>query len=116
MNEVVEFVFRHGYSLLFAWVLAEGAGLPLPSAPVLLAAGALAGTRRMYLLAVVAMPLLAAAICDTSWYLLGRLRCGRFPRLICPISLEPDPSVAPTQLPFERRGAWALAIAKFVPG
>jgi membrane protein DedA with SNARE-associated domain/rhodanese-related sulfurtransferase len=116
MNEIVEFVFRHGYSLLFAWVLAEGAGLPLPSAPVLLAAGALAGTRRMYLLAVVAMPLLAAAICDTSWYMLGRWRGARVLRLICRISLEPDSCVRRTQISFDRRGPWALAIAKFVPG
>ena len=31
-----------GYLVLFAWVLAEQIGLPLPAAPALLAAGALA--------------------------------------------------------------------------
>jgi membrane protein DedA with SNARE-associated domain/rhodanese-related sulfurtransferase len=116
MNEIVEFLFRHGYSLLFAWVLAEEAGLPLPSAPVLLAAGALAGTRRMYLPIALAMPLLAATICDTLWYVLGRRRGGAVLRLICRISLEPDSCVRRTQLSFERRGPWALVIAKFVPG
>src|SRR6201998_3256679 len=116
MNEIVKFVFGHGSSLLFAWVLAEGAGLPLPSAPVLLAAGALAGTRRMYLLAVVAMPLLAASICDTFWYLLGRWRGVGVLRLICRISLEPDSCVRRTQLSFERRGPWGLIVSKFVPG
>ena len=116
MNEIVEFLFRHGYSLLFVWVLAEEAGLPVPSAPVLLAAGALAGMRRMNLSVVVAVPLLAATICDTLWYTLGRLRGGAVMRLICRISLEPDSCVRRTQLSFERRGKWALVIAKFVPG
>jgi membrane protein DedA with SNARE-associated domain/rhodanese-related sulfurtransferase len=116
MNEIVEFLVRHGYSLLFAWVLAEEAGLPLPSAPVLLAAGALAGRRRMYLPVVVAVPLLAATMCDTFWYILGRRRGVAVLRFICRISLEPDSCVRRTQLSFERRGAWALVIAKFVPG
>ena len=116
MNQVLEFLLRHGYSLLFAWVLAEQAGLPLPSAPVLLAAGALAGRGRMYLPVAVAMPLLAAMICDTLWYILGRRRGAGILRLICRISLEPDSCVRRTQLSFERRGAWALVIGKFVPG
>jgi membrane protein DedA with SNARE-associated domain/rhodanese-related sulfurtransferase len=116
MNEIIEFLFRHGYSLLFAWVLAEAAGLPLPSAPILLAAGALAGTGRMYLPVAVALPVLAATMCDTLWYTLGR-RYGRSVlRLICRISLEPDSCVRRTQLSFERRGPWALVIAKFIPG
>ena len=116
MNEIIAFLVRHGYSLLFAWVLAEEAGLPLPSAPVLLAAGALAGRRRMYLPVVVAVPLLAATMCDTFWYILGRRRGVGVLRFICRISLEPDSCVRRTQLSFERRGAWALVIAKFVPG
>jgi membrane protein DedA with SNARE-associated domain/rhodanese-related sulfurtransferase len=116
MNEIIDFLVRHGYFLLFAWVLAEEAGLPLPSAPVLLAAGALAGRRLMFLPLAVTVPLLAATICDTFWYTLGRLRGVAVLRLICRISLEPDSCVRRTQISFERRGAWALVIAKFVPG
>ena len=41
MNGTVEFLVRHGYLLLFVWVLAEQLGLPLPSAPLLLAEGPL---------------------------------------------------------------------------
>lgn len=116
MKEIVEFLVRHGYSVLFAWVLAEEVGLPLPSAPMLLAAGALAGTGRMRLELAVALPLLAATMCDTLWYTLGRLRGVGVLRLICRISLEPDSCVRRTQLSFERNGPWALVIAKFVPG
>lgn len=116
MNQAIDFLVRHGYLLLFAWVLAEEAGLPLPSAPVLLAAGALAGRGLMFLPLVVGVPLLAATICDTFWYVLGRLRGVAVLRLICRISLEPDSCVRRTQLSFERRGAWGLLISKFVPG
>src|SRR5690242_7856307 len=114
MNRILEFLLRHGYSLLFGWVLAEQLGLPLPSAPVLLAAGALVGRGRMHLPATVALPLLAATTCDALWYILGRRRGARILKLICRISLEPDSCVRRTQLSFERRGAWALIVAKFV--
>lgn len=116
MNEIVEFLLHHGYSFLFFWVLGEQAGLPIPSAPVLLAAGALAGRMRMNLPAAVVTALVAATICDTLWYILGRTRGNTVLRLICRISLEPDSCVRRTRISFERRGGWALVIAKFVPG
>ena len=43
MSETLQFLVKHGYLVLFAWVFAEQIGLPLPSVPLLLAAGALAG-------------------------------------------------------------------------
>jgi len=43
-TETLHFLVRHGYALLFFWVFVEQAGLPIPSAPLLLAAGALAGS------------------------------------------------------------------------
>ncbi|MGB6545422.1 MAG: hypothetical protein WBE97_07330, partial [Candidatus Acidiferrales bacterium] len=62
MSALVEFLVRHGFLVLFVWVLAEQLGLPLPSAPLLLAAGALAGTHRMNLAMVIALPVAAVAI------------------------------------------------------
>ncbi len=45
LNEVIQFLIQHGYALLFAWVLVEQIGLlPVPAIPLLLAAGALAGS------------------------------------------------------------------------
>ena len=43
MAAPVQFLLHHPYALLFGIVLAEQLGVPLPSVPVLLAAGALAG-------------------------------------------------------------------------
>ena len=47
MNYTLQYLLNHGYSVLFAWVLVEQAGVPIPSAPILLAAGALVGFGRM---------------------------------------------------------------------
>jgi membrane protein DedA with SNARE-associated domain/rhodanese-related sulfurtransferase len=116
MSGIVEFLVRHGYWLLFVWVLAEQLGLPIPSAPLLLAAGALCGRHRMNLNLAIALPILAVLICDSFWYELGRLKGMKVLRWLCRISLEPDSCVRRTQVRFERHGPWELAIAKFVPG
>ena len=42
LNETSQFLIRHGLPLIFAVVLVEQMGLPIPALPVLLAAGALA--------------------------------------------------------------------------
>ena len=44
MHSTLEFLIKHGYMVLLAWVFAEQLGLPIPSLPMMLAAGALAGT------------------------------------------------------------------------
>lgn len=116
MGGVIEFLLRYGYLLLFGWVLAEQLGLPLPSAPLLLAAGALAGTSRMNLAIASALPIVAVAVSDALWYELGRRRGMKLLEWICRISLQPDSCVRKTQLNFERKGEWALVVAKFIPG
>jgi membrane protein DedA with SNARE-associated domain/rhodanese-related sulfurtransferase len=116
MNGIVEFLVRYGYVLLFGWVLAEQLGLPLPSAPLLLAAGALAGTSRMNLAVTLALPLVAVGICDAFWYELGRRRGTKVLHWLCRVSLEPDSCVRRTEGRFERSGPWALVVAKFIPG
>ena len=116
MSGTVEFLVRYGYLLLFAWVLAEQLGLPVPSAPLLLAAGALAGRHRMNLELVIALPIMTVVICDSFWYELGRLKRMRVLQWLCRVSLEPDSCVRRTQVRFERNGPWELVVAKFIPG
>ena len=116
MNEAIHFLIQHGYVLLFAWVLAEQIGLPLPAIPLLLAAGALAGSGRMDLTLALGLAVVAALMGDLVWYYLGRRRGSRVLNLLCRISLEPDSCVRRTENVFVRHGAQALLIAKFVPG
>lgn len=116
MDETFQFLIRHGYSVLFVWVLAEQLGLPLPATPLLLAAGALAGAGQMNLPLAIALAVLASMLGDVSWYEFGRRRGGRVLNLLCRISLEPDSCVRKTETAFVRHGARSLLIAKFVPG
>jgi membrane protein DedA with SNARE-associated domain len=44
MSDTVQVLLQYGYVVLFAVVLAEQIGLPIPAVPVLLGVGALAGT------------------------------------------------------------------------
>lgn len=116
MQPVVEFLVAHGYVIVFVWVLAAQAGVPLPAVPLLLAAGALAGQGRLSLPAVLALALVATLLSDTAWFLLGRRHGVRVLALLCRISLEPDSCVRRTETSFARRGALTLLLAKFVPG
>jgi membrane protein DedA with SNARE-associated domain/rhodanese-related sulfurtransferase len=116
MNETVEFLLKHGYSVLFAFVLAEQLGLPIPSTPVLLAAGALAGLGRMNLPLAWSLAIVASLAGDIVWFVLGRWRGFSILNLLCRISLEPDTCVQKTQTSYSKHGANWLLFAKFVPG
>jgi membrane protein DedA with SNARE-associated domain/rhodanese-related sulfurtransferase len=105
-----------GLGFLFLNVLLEQLGLPIPALPTLLVAGALAAGGRLPALGVITAAVVGCLLGDLSWYAAGRLYGGRVMRLLCRISLTPDVCVSQTQSSFERWGAAALVIAKFVPG
>src|ERR1700685_1096293 len=115
MNETLQFVVRHGYLLVFAWVFVEQAGLPIPSAPLLLAIGALSGMHKRNLALAIAAAVAAAVASDSMWYELGRQKGVRVLQLLCRISLEPDSCVRRTQVSFGKSGARGLLVAKFIP-
>jgi len=116
MHRTLEFLLHHGYVVLLGWVFAEQMGLPLPSMPLLLAAGALAGTGRLSFFASMFYVMLAAVAADSIWYQLGRRKGIRILQLLCKISLEPDSCVRRTEGIFSKQGARSLLLAKFLPG
>ena len=116
MADAIQFLLPHGYALLFGWVLAEQLGLPIPSIPLLLAAGTLAGIGRLNLAYTLLLPVIASLIADLAWYEVGRRRGGRILNLLCRISLEPESCVRRTEDVFQRHGARSLLLAKFIPG
>jgi membrane protein DedA with SNARE-associated domain/rhodanese-related sulfurtransferase len=116
MHKTIEFLLVHGYVVLLVWVFAEQIGLPLPSMPLLLAAGALAGTGRMSFFFSLFVCLVGAVIADSIWYELGRIKGIRILQLLCKISLEPDSCVRRTEGVFSTQGARSLLVAKFFPG
>src|SRR5215510_2433851 len=116
LEQAADFLIRHGYVLLFGWVLLEQMGLPIPAVPLLIAAGALTRAGKMNLTFAVALAFIAVILADLFWYSLGRYRGGRILKLLCRISLEPDSCVRRTENLFVRRGVHSLLVAKFVPG
>ena len=116
MHQPMEFLLRHGYPLLFAMVLAEQLGVPIPSTPVLLAMGALIGTGKYNWAGALSLSVVASMSADSAWYGLGRRRGTSVLKWLCRISLEPDSCVSSTRYWFKRLGGWSLVIAKFVPG
>lgn len=116
MHNMAHYLLQDGYLLLFAAVLAEQIGLPIPSFPVMLAMGALAHSGRYSFSASLGLATLACVLCDLGWYQVGRYRGHKVLNLLCRISLEPDSCVRRTEESFARNGARSLLFAKFVPG
>src|SRR5579871_4333283 len=116
MRDVLPFLLRHGYWVLFVNVLGEQLGLPVPAFPVMLAMGALAGLGYRSFDISLVLAVCAALASDAAWFHLGRQRGGSILGLLCRLSLEPDSCVSNTKGLFSRYGAPSLLFAKFVPG
>lgn len=116
MSETLEFVVRHGYLVLFVWMVADQLGVPIPAIPILLAAGAVAGAGRLSLSLILLVSIVASLLADTLWYEIGRRKGVRVLNFLCRVSLEPDSCVRRTEQVFGRYGARSLLISKFVPG
>lgn len=106
----------YGYLLLFAWVLVEQLGIPLPATPVLLAAGALSAQGQISFAVALIAGVAAALMADTCWFFIGRRYGHHVLRILCKLSLEPTTCVRRTQDSFGRRRGVMLMFAKFVPG
>ncbi len=116
MKASLDFLVRHGYLVLFIWVFLEQLGMPVPSIPLLLAAGALAGARRLSLGTSLSLAVLASIMSDGIWFEIARQRGSSVLSWICRISLEPDSCVRRTEDVYIRHGAKSLLVAKFIPG
>jgi len=116
MSLSTDFLLMYGYLLLFAWVLVEQLGLPLPSAPMLLAAGALAAQKQINFSLALLVAVAAALTADSVWFLVGRRHGHRLLRFLCKLTLEPTTCVRRTEDSFGRRRGTFLMFAKFLPG
>lgn len=116
MNETLQYLVKHGYFVLFASVLLQQLGLPLPSTPFIIAAGALAHSGQLSFGVSLFVAFSAALIADLVWFEIGRLRGIRVLQFLCRVSLEPDYCVRRTENSFARYGAKTLIVGKIVPG
>src|ERR1700728_4710333 len=116
MNGTAEFVIRHGYAVLFFWILGEQGALPIPSVPLLLVCGALAKLGHLSAAPILFFGVLACLIADSAWFQLGRTRGAKVLGFLCRMALEPDSCVRETENGFVRYGVRFLLVSKFIPG
>jgi membrane protein DedA with SNARE-associated domain/rhodanese-related sulfurtransferase len=113
MNRLIT---EYGLALVFANVLLEQLGLPIPAVPTLVVAGALAAEGELSPLAVFGVAFVACMIGDGIWFLAGRRYGRRVMAFLCRVSLSPDSCVRQTEFRFERWGRLTLVLSKFIPG
>lgn len=116
MPHLAELIQLYGVLIVFAIVLVEQFGLPIPAYPVLIVAGALAVDADVSWQLVWLAAIVACLICDVFWFRAGRFYGKRILRLLCKISLSPDSCVNQTEDRFRRFGAKSLLVSKFIPG
>jgi len=109
-------LFDHGRPVLFLWVFADQAGVPVPVVPLLLGVGALAGEQQLGLPVAVALAVAASLLADLLWYAVGRRRGVRALGILCGITLEPDSCVRRAQELFLQHRLRSQLIGKFLPG
>ena len=116
MANLILLLQEYGVLIVFAIVLVEQIGLPIPAFPLLIVAGALSVDGDSSWLAVLSVSVVACLISDYFWFRAGRYYGKRILRLLCKISLSPDYCVSQTEDNFNRWGPKALVVAKFIPG
>ena len=110
------FFLDFGLAAVFGFVLLEQLGAPLPALAVVTLAGAKGAGDWSYIGYALVLAIVASAIGDLAWFWAGRRYGHRVLRLLCRLTLSPDSCVRQTESVYERRGAAAIVIAKFIPG
>jgi membrane protein DedA with SNARE-associated domain len=72
MDITVETLLRHGTLIVFAWVFAVQVGVPIPTAPLLMAVGALGSLGKLSLGWALVGALGGSLVADLLWYGIGR--------------------------------------------
>jgi len=107
---------EYGLVAVFCVVLVQQLGAPLPVLPVMLFAGAQTARDPVFGVYALALAIVASTVGSMPWFWAGQRFGHRVLKLTCRVSLSPDGCVRQTETAFERHGATAVLISKFVPG
>jgi membrane protein DedA with SNARE-associated domain/rhodanese-related sulfurtransferase len=113
---MTDLLVQYGVVLVFAWVFAVQAGMPVPAGPMLLGAGVLSGSGQMNLAPAVGAAIAGALGADVLWYSLGRSRGTRLLETVCRFRMNPDSVVRDAKERFVAHGVRYVVLAKFLPG
>ena len=112
MTHAAQFALAHGAALLFIWILLQQAGVPIPSAPLLIAVGSLASYGHLRLVPSLVAAVTACLLADGFWYRVGRRGWSKSHRFCRPKS---DWKTRVMSLIGRHSGA-SMLLAKFVVG
>lgn len=114
--DLISLVQQYGLVLVFASAFIEQLGIPLPSYPVLVVAGALSHAGGDSLILIIAIGIAGVLMGDLVIYAAGARYGRRALSVVCRLSFARDNCVRRTEDKFGRHGAWALLFVKFLPG
>jgi membrane protein DedA with SNARE-associated domain len=110
-----ESIFREAGWLLFVGILANQAGVPIPAAPWLLAAGMLVASGHLSPVVVVAGAVGGALAADLTWYGLGRWQGARALIGLLRLLRQPPATVDRVTRAFRAHQVGFLWSARFLP-
>jgi membrane protein DedA with SNARE-associated domain/rhodanese-related sulfurtransferase len=116
MESVLAQLSQYGVWVVGVNVLLQQLGLPIPSVPTMMVAGALASMGNINGPAAFALSVCASLAADLLWFAAGRRFGYPVLRFLCKVSLSPDMCVRQTEGIFERWGFYSVVLSKFVPG
>jgi membrane protein DedA with SNARE-associated domain len=116
MDSLLAELWAHGYRVLFAMVILETFGFPVPAAVALFVAGAAAAHGVLRVPATLGCGVGAMLLGDSVMFILGRYTGWWLLGLLCRLSLNPESCILRSADAFFKRGRTLLMVAKFVPG
>ncbi len=116
MDSLLAQLWAHGYPILFALVLLETLGIPVPAAVALFVAGAATAHGILHVPGALACGASAMLFGDSIMYFLGRYTGWWLLSVLCRLSLNPESCILRSADAFFKRGRALLMFAKFVPG
>lgn len=116
MNETTQFLANHTTPVLFLAIFIEQIGLPIPAAPLLVAAGALVADGALNPALAIFVTLAACVLPDLLWFHIGRRGGKGLFRFLCRLPLCDASSFERTERLFAKYGMSAVVGAKFIPG
>ena len=116
MEHAMQLLENHGYWVVFLVVLLDFVGAPITSIPLLVIAGALAASGKMSLTLIVLLAMIASALGDALWYVLGRMKGQTVLGAMCKISRDRQQCVTRSTKFAAKYSVVSLLVSKFVPG
>jgi len=116
MEAILSQLQAHGSLIVGVNVFLQQLGLPIPSVPTMMVAGAVAAQGHLNGIATFAIAVVASLVADILWFSAGRRYGYPVLRFLCRVSLSPDTCVRETEGIFERWGFFSVVVSKFVPG